>query len=315
MATIKISELSATTSLDDASIFPVVKAGTTFKVTNANLKSAVLASVPAANVSGTLPSTVTNNITSLGTLSTLAVSGTVTLGTGGGGNVSGANVVTANTITTTALTTTGSVNLGSVNNVAITGGTSGYVLSTNGSGTLSWVAQSGGGGSSDLSTYTGNISGDNLTISGIANFSNTGYMVVPKGTTAQRPGSNATGYVRYNTDLGVLECYNAQGAWQPAGGYKHVTVSSSTYTASSWDFCWTDTTSAAITITLPASPAKGDTIRVVDVANTFGTNNLTIARNGQKVQGDTTDLTVTVSGAAFDLIYYNTTYGWRIFSV
>jgi hypothetical protein len=40
------------------------------------------------------------------------------------------------------------VNLGAVGNINITGGTSGYVLSTNGSGNLSWVAQSGGGGGS-----------------------------------------------------------------------------------------------------------------------------------------------------------------------
>lgn len=34
----------------------------------------------------------------------------------------------------------------SISNVSISGGTNGYVLSTNGSGSLSWVAQSGGGG-------------------------------------------------------------------------------------------------------------------------------------------------------------------------
>jgi hypothetical protein len=46
------------------------------------------------------------------------------------------------------ITTTGTVTLGAVGNVIITGGTNGYVLSTNGSGNLSWVAQSGGGGGS-----------------------------------------------------------------------------------------------------------------------------------------------------------------------
>lgn len=38
------------------------------------------------------------------------------------------------------------VNLGTVGNIHITGGTNGYVLATDGSGNLSWVAQSGGGG-------------------------------------------------------------------------------------------------------------------------------------------------------------------------
>lgn len=327
MPTVKISELSATSTLDDTSIFPVVKSGTTYKVTNANLKVAMLTNVPGANVTGTLSNTVTGNITTVGTLGSLTVTanviaGNVVVGGGSGGNIAGANVVTANTINTKALTANGAVSLGAVGNITITGGSNGYVLGTNGSGTLSWVAQTGGGGSygdsnvgTYLANYSGNLSAANLTVSSVPNFSSTGYMLVPKGTTGQRPGSGVAGYVRYNTDLGVLECYNAQGAWQPAGGYKHVTVSSSTYTSSAWDFCWTDTTSAAITITLPASPAKGDTIRFVDVANNFGTNNLTIARNGQKLQGDTTDMTVSVSGAAFDLIYYNSTYGWRTFSV
>ena len=42
-------------------------------------------------------------------------------------------------------------------------------------------------------------------------------MKIPTGNLESRPLTPAAGYVRYNTDLGVLECYNAQGAWQPAG--------------------------------------------------------------------------------------------------
>jgi predicted RecA/RadA family phage recombinase len=37
------------------------------------------------------------------------------------------------------------------------------------------------------------------------------YLLVPKGTTAERPGSPVEGYLRYNTDLGFLEQYNAVG--------------------------------------------------------------------------------------------------------
>jgi hypothetical protein len=70
-----------------------------------------------------------------------------------------------------------------------------------------------------------------------------------------------------------------------------------------------------VTITLPGSPLKGDTIRFVDVARTFNARNLTVARNSQPIQGDAADLTVNTNGAAFDLIYYNATYGWRIFSI
>jgi hypothetical protein len=55
------------------------------------------------------------------------------------------NSVTSNTFIGN-LSATGVSNLGSNSNVIITGCTAGYVLSTNGSGNLSWVAQTGGGG-------------------------------------------------------------------------------------------------------------------------------------------------------------------------
>jgi plastocyanin len=47
-------------------------------------------------------------------------------------------------------TFSGTVTLGAVGNVSITGGTTGQVLSTNGSGTLSWTTVSSGGGATNL---------------------------------------------------------------------------------------------------------------------------------------------------------------------
>lgn len=52
---------------------------------------------------------------------------------------------TSNTLNVTNVTTTGLVNLGSVSNITVTGGNSGYVLSTDGTGNLSWIAGGGGG--------------------------------------------------------------------------------------------------------------------------------------------------------------------------
>ena len=56
------------------------------------------------------------------------------------------------------ITVSGISNLGNVGNVTITGGTSGYVLSTDGAGNLNWVVQSGGGGSgSSISNGNSNV--------------------------------------------------------------------------------------------------------------------------------------------------------------
>jgi hypothetical protein len=56
------------------------------------------------------------------------------------------NIASNGTANLGALNITGVTNLGNVGNVKITGGTANYVLKTDGTGNLDWVAQSGGGG-------------------------------------------------------------------------------------------------------------------------------------------------------------------------
>ena len=90
---------------------------------------------------------------------------------------------------------------------------------------------------------------------------------------------------------------------------------SSNTTAVAGRYYMVNTSGGAITLTLPASPTMGDTVRVLDATSSFGTNNLTIGRNANKIQGDAADMTVSTTDAAFDLVYYNATYGWRLFSV
>ena len=137
-------------------------------------------------------------------------------------------------------------------------------------------------------------------------------MVPPKGTTGQRPVSPLQGGLRFNTSIGSFEGYNGS-AWVPIGGLQNVDVTA-TYTANAFQI-WANTAGGGFTVTLPASPNKGDVVRILDVAKSFDSNTLTIARNGKRIMGDAADLTVTTEGAAFDLIFYNDTYGWRIFSV
>jgi len=85
-----------------------------------------------------------------------------------------------------------------------------------------------------------------------------------------------------------------------------------TYTAFAGDKIFVNTSSSAFTITLPASPSAGDEVRFLDLANTFDTNNLTVARNSEKIDGATSDLTVATEGAAFALVYSGSTYGWKL---
>ena len=57
----------------------------------------------------------------------------------------------------------------------------------------------------------------NLTVTGNGTFQGTGFVLVSKGTTAQRPASPVAGQIRYNTDNNQFEGY-ANGVWGQLGG-------------------------------------------------------------------------------------------------
>jgi len=73
-----------------------------------------------------------------------------------------------------------------------------------------------------------------------------------------------------------------------------------------------NTTSGAFTITLPASPATGNQVLIVDSAGTFGTNNLTVGRNGSTISGIADDLALDISSITVTLVYNGST--WTVYS-
>jgi hypothetical protein len=133
----------------------------------------------AANLTGTtLAATIVNSsLTSVGTLTSLAVTGNTVSGNvyANAGTISAS--LLGGTLTTAAqpnvtsvgslssLTVTGTSNLGPVGNVAITGGTSGQVLSTNGAGGLSFITIGTAGVSNGNSNVAIATAGGNVTTS------------------------------------------------------------------------------------------------------------------------------------------------------
>ena len=98
-------------------------------------------------------------------------------------------------------------------------------------------------------------------------------------------------------------------------GFTEVTAASkTTYTAVAGDQIGVDTVANIVTITLPASPAQGDEVIIMDVSasNGFGTNKCTVGRNGSNIQGSASDLDLTSNNQCVTLIYTTATKGWQI---
>ena len=110
-------------------------------------------------------------------------------------------------------------------------------------------------------------------------------------------GSGATG-------VGQLSFSAAGTSWQA--------VKTSAFTAAAGEGYFINTTSSAFTMTLPSSPSIGDEVSFIDYAGTFDSNNLTIGRNSEKIQGAAADLTVSTERAANTLVYTDGTQGWLL---
>ena len=97
-----------------------------------------------------------------------------------------------------------------------------------------------------------------------------------------------------------------------SGGAAWQAVKTGNFNVTAKEGYFVDTTSTAITATLPSSPTIGDFVSFIDYAGTFDTNNLTVARNGKPIQGSATDLTVATERAGFTLVFVDNTQGWLL---
>lgn len=72
-----------------------------------------------------------------------------------------------------------------------------------------------------------------------------------------------------------------------------------------------DTSAGSFTVTLPSSPATGDSIIIADGAN-FLANSLTVDRNGRTIEGLADNLTINISGVSVTLTYDGAT--WQVYT-
>jgi Collagen triple helix repeat (20 copies) len=102
----------------------------------------------------------------------------------------------------------------------------------------------------------------------------------------------------------------AQGTTGASGQFPATAVSSN-ITLAAFNAYMVDTT-AARTLTLPASPTIGNEIHIFDATGSAATNNISVANNGSNINGQATSLTIDSNYAAVNLVYVGSAYGWRI---
>ena len=162
-------------------------------------------------------------------------------------------------------------------------------------------------------TYNNASTGNNPTFTASGGDTNIGVSILPKGS-GKITLDNLT---LPAADGSADQILTTNGSGQlsfvdNSGGTDWQAVKTGNYTAAAGQGVFANTTSGAWTLTLPASPSIGDEVSFVDYAGTFDTNNLTVGRNSQKIQGAAADLTVSVERAANTLVYTDGTQGWLL---
>jgi len=91
------------------------------------------------------------------------------------------------------------------------------------------------------------------------------------------------------------------------------TAKTASFTAVSGNGYFVNTTSGAITLTLPATPSAGDIVSVKDYTGTFNINACTIARNSSNIRGATNNFILEKVNSGATFIYVDGTEGWQVF--
>jgi hypothetical protein len=87
-------------------------------------------------------------------------------------------------------------------------------------------------------------------------------------------------------------------------------TTSTNINASAGDKLFVDVSSGIVTVTLPNAPSMGDEVRIIDGEGNAATNNITVARNGSKIQAGDSDFIIDFDRAGLGFVYYNANNGW-----
>jgi len=199
-----------------------------------------------------------------------------------GGSVNATNI-TGNSVSGSGV----NAQTGIVGDLVTTGTISGAVV-TGTVGSFGTFTAISGIFTSEISGASYKASGDVTVITGSGDIRPYGTLSFPPlvGASGQFLTSNGDGSTTWETDVYVVEIVNDTVTGQ--AGKTYVIISGTT-------------------LTLPATPATGEFLSVVNRSNTVTG---TIARNGENIMGAAEDLTVDDVNFSVDFIYYGGSEGW-----
>jgi len=230
------------------------------------------------------------------------------------------------------------VTLPVVGNLTIPGGSSGYQLTTDGAGTISWAIP--GGSAPSFATTTGVIANtqfpgtlglssntyftgaNNTFASASVTLGAVGNVHITGGTTGFPLKTDGSGTLSWGTlgntaiaagavDSAALAAGAVTFQKLPKNLVVTTTAGSNNVMLSPGDLVLANTRGGSHYVALNATPTNGDEIRIHDSEGCWAGNNLVVNSNSKTIMG-TANFTGDVSNGFFTLVYSSTINDWRV---
>jgi len=156
-----------------------------------------------------------------------------------------------------------------------------------------------------------------IEIDGVNNTLKTDKIEPQSGTALQLSASGDTVTLPSGATLNIAGTISNSGTATGFGAIDWQTsdVKTGNFTAVAGKGYFVNTTSGAITVSLPAGSA-GSQIALIDYAGTWDSNNCIVSADGtEKIQGSTTNVTLSRDREAIQIVYVDSTQGWLVESV
>ena len=102
-------------------------------------------------------------------------------------------------------------------------------------------------------------------------------------------------------------------SWTPAGSWS-TSIQTGAYQAANNDEIFADSSGGAFSITLPLFPSLGWRVRIADYSGTWASNNVTVDRNSENINGIADNFILDVNDGNAEFVYVDVMQGWRVLS-